>query len=149
MQKPPRPPNQHQPRPVYQLDTPIVTIGVAPDHMIPAPRTSNDNRAGPFGHGVGAYNQNMTKVQRTTKALEQEYRPGPANYREPGWQNWQRTQRHEGPTDTSSTFAIPVTRELGVLNKLSERKTAEFHSKTATGNAFYGGDPFWADQMSD
>ncbi|WP_256667345.1 S-type pyocin domain-containing protein [Pseudomonas sp. ANT_J28] len=49
--------------------------------------------------------------------------------------------RYEGPTDPVPPLQS-VARELGVLNKLTERKTAEFHSKTATANAFYGGDPF-------
>ncbi|WP_415773281.1 S-type pyocin domain-containing protein [Pseudomonas sp. LB3P38] len=140
MQKPPTPPNQHQPRPVYQIDTPVVTIGVAPDHMIPAPRTSNDNRAGPFGHGVGAYNQNMTKVQKTTKALEQEYQIKASQLPESIEAELAAT-RLQGPTNPLPPSQSLV-RELGVLNKLTQQKTAEFHSKTVTANAFYGGDPF-------
>jgi hypothetical protein len=66
MQKPPRPGH-------LDIRTPIHTIGVAPDHIIPAPLTSNDNRAGPIGHGVSTYNQNLLKVQTTSKALDQDY----------------------------------------------------------------------------
>ena len=70
MQNPPRPPD----RPGYlQIDTALEIKSVAPDPMRPGPRTSNDNRAGPFGHGVPVYYQNLQTIRTTTQALDQDY----------------------------------------------------------------------------
>ena len=49
--------------------------------------------------------------------------------------------RSEGPVDPATPLQS-IVRELGVLNTLWQRKNAEYHSKTSTANAFYGGDPF-------
>ncbi|WP_224790773.1 S-type pyocin domain-containing protein [Pseudomonas fluorescens] len=49
--------------------------------------------------------------------------------------------RSEGPNDPVAPTQS-IIRELQVLNKLYQRKTAELHHKTTTANAFYGGDPF-------
>lgn len=137
MQNPPRPPD----RPGYlQIDTALEIKGVAPDHMRPGPRTSNDNRAGPFGHGVPVYYQNLQTIRTTTQALDQDYqnRLGQlpqaievdlANIRSEG-------ATHPVPPVQS------IVRELGVLHTLHQRKANEFHSKTLVANEFYGGDPF-------
>ncbi|MFJ2282132.1 S-type pyocin domain-containing protein [Pseudomonas sp. NPDC087803] len=137
MQNPPKPPN----RPGFlQIDTPLEIKGIAPDHMRPGPRTSNDNRAGPFGRGVSVYYQNLQTIRTTTQALDQDYqnRLGQlpqaievdlANVRAEG-------ATHPVPPVQS------IVRELGVLHTLSQRKANEFHSKTLTANEFYGGDPF-------
>jgi hypothetical protein len=140
MQKPPGPHDKHRPG-FLNIDTPVVTIGVAPDHMMPAPPTSNDNRAGPFGHGfVGTYNQNLVTVQRSTKALEQEYQTRSSQLPQ-SIEAELAASRFEGPTDPLPPLQS-IIREMGVLNTLTHRKAVEFHSKTATANAFYGGDPF-------
>jgi hypothetical protein len=132
---------QKPPRPGYlDIRTPIHTIGVAPDHIIPAPLTSNDNRAGPIGHGVSTYNQNQLKVQTTSKALDQDYQTKVSQLSQSLEAELAAT-RSEG-----STAPLPpvqsITRELGVLNTLTHRKTVELQNKTVTANAFYGGDPF-------
>ena len=133
MQKPPRPGS-------LDIRTPIHTIGVAPDHMTPAPLTSNDNRAGPIGHGLSAFNQNLLTVQRTTKSLEQEYQTKSGQLPQ-SIESELASVRTEGPTDPLPP-SQSIIRELGVLNTLTQRKAAELQSKTATANAFFGGDPF-------
>ena len=141
MQKPPGPHDKNRPG-FLNIDTPVVTIGVAPDHMMPAPRTSNDNRAGPFGHGfVGTYNQNMVTIQRTTKALEQELQIQSSQLPY-SIESELAAVRSAGPTDPVPPLQS-IVRELGALNTLWHRKVAEHNNKTATANAFYGGDPFY------
>lgn len=141
MQKPPGPHDKNRPG-FLNIDTPVVTIGVAPDHMMPAPRTSNENRAGPFGHGfVGTYNQNMVTIQRTTKALEQELQIQSSQLPY-SIESELAVVRSEGPTDPVPPLQS-IVRELGALNTLWQRKVAEHNNKTATANAFYGGDPFY------
>ncbi|MHC8363870.1 S-type pyocin domain-containing protein [Pseudomonas sp. LS2P72] len=97
-------------------------------------------QAGPFGPGVSTYNQNRGTVINTTKALEREYQTRSSELPQTIEAELAAT-RHECPTDPVPPLQS-VARELGVLNKLTQRKTAEFHSKTATANMFYGGDPF-------
>lgn len=133
MQKPPRPG-------FLDIRTPVHTIGVAPDHMIPAPLTSNDNRAGPIGHGLSAFNQNLLNIQSTTKALEQEYQALSGQLPQT-IENELAATRLEGPTDPLPPVPS-IIRELDIRNKLTQRKTAEFHSKTAIAHSFYGSDPF-------
>ena len=141
MQKPPKPPQGNNSRPGFlEITTPVHTVGVAPDHFIPPPRSGTRLQAGPFGPGVSTYNQNRGTVINTTKALEQEYQTRSSELPQTIEAELAAT-RYEGPTDPVPPLQS-VVRELGVLNKLTERKTAEFHSKTATANAFYGGDPF-------
>ncbi|MHC8375579.1 hypothetical protein ACYZT3_05790 [Pseudomonas sp. MDT1-16] len=138
MPKPPRPTDQS--RPVLRIDTPVEIIGIAPDHMMPAPRTSNTPKDGPFGRGVPIYYQNQNAVKATTKVLEQEYQTRSSQLPQTIEAELAAT-RFEGPTDPAPPLQS-VVRELGVLNKLTQRKTVEFHSNTSTANAFYGGDPF-------
>ncbi|KQV15134.1 hypothetical protein ASC74_05385 [Pseudomonas sp. Root329] len=141
MQKPPKPPQGNNSRLGFlEITTPIHTVGVAPDHFIPPPRSGTRLQAGPFGPGVSTYNQNRGTVINTTKALEQEYQTSSSELPQTIEAELAAT-RHEGPTDPVPPLQS-VVRELGVLNKLTQRKTAEFHSKTATANMFYGGDPF-------
>jgi actin-related protein len=141
MQKPPQPPQGNNSRPGFlEITTPVHTVGVAPDHFIPPPRSGTRLQAGPFGPGVSTYNQNRGTVINTTKALEQEYQTRSSELPQTIEVELTAT-RYEGPTDPVPPLQF-VVRELGVLNKLTQRKTAEFHSKTATANAFYGGDPF-------
>ena len=108
--------------------------------MIPAPRTSKDNRAGPFGHGVPTYYQNQNTVRATTKGLEDEYQAKSSQLPQSIEAELAAT-RLQGPTNPLPPLQS-IVRELGVLDKLTQQKTAEFHSKTVTANAFYGGDPF-------
>ncbi|KJZ67022.1 S-type pyocin domain-containing protein [Pseudomonas fluorescens] len=135
MQKPP-----DQSRPVYYLDEAVDITADAPEHMITVPRTSSTMMSGAFGRSVPTYYQNQNAVKATTKRLEQEYQ-AKASYLPHSIEAELAATRHEGPTDPVPPLQS-VVRELGVLNKLTQRKTAEFHSKTATANMFYGGDPF-------
>jgi hypothetical protein len=141
MQKPPKPPQENNSRPGFlEITTPVHTVGVAPDHFTPPRGSGTRLQAGPFGAGVSTYNQNRGTVINTTKALEQEYQTRSSQLPQTIEAELAAT-RHEGPTGPVPPLQSAA-RELGVLNKLTERKTAEFHSKTATANAFYGGDPF-------
>jgi hypothetical protein len=141
MQKPPKPPQENNSRPGFlEITTPIHTVGVAPDHFTPPPRSGTRLQAGPFGAGVSTYNQNRGTVINTTRALEQEYQTRSSELPHTIEAELAAT-RYEGPTDPVPPLHS-VVRELGVLNKLTQRKTAEFHSNTSTANAFYGGDPF-------
>jgi hypothetical protein len=141
MQKPPKPPQENNSRPGFlEITTPIHTVGVAPDHFTPPPRSGTRLQAGPFGPGVSTYNQNRGTVINTTRALEQEYQTRSSELPHTIEAELAAT-RYEGPTDPVPPLQS-VVRELGVLNKLTQRKTAEFHSNTSTANAFYGGDPF-------
>jgi hypothetical protein len=141
MQKPPKPPQENNSRPGFlEITTPIHTVGVAPDHFTPPPRSGTRLQAGPFGPGVSTYNQNRGTVINTTRALEQEYQTRSSELPHTIETELAAT-RYEGPTDPVPPLQS-VVRELGVLNKLTQRKTAEFHSNTSTANAFYGGDPF-------
>ncbi|MDI3271001.1 S-type pyocin domain-containing protein [Pseudomonas sp. AL03] len=134
MQKPPV-----RPGPLI-IETPIHTIGEAPDHMTPAPRTSNTSIPGPFGHGIPTYYQNQNVVKATTQALEQEYQTRSSQLPQSIEAELAAT-RLEGQTHPLPPIQSMV-RELDALNKLTQRKATEFHSKTVTANAFYGGDPF-------
>lgn len=141
MQKPPKPPQGNNSRPGFlEITTPVHTVGVAPDHFIPPPRSGTRLQAGPLGSGVSTYYQNRGTVINTTKALKQEYQTRSSELPQTIEAELAAT-RHEGPTDPVPPLQS-VVRELGALNKLTQRKTAEFHSKTATANMFYGGDPF-------
>lgn len=139
MQKPPKYSSQSRPG-FLDIETPIEIKGIAPDHMIPAPRTSETLIYGPLGHGLGAFNQNLLTLQRTTKAIEQEYQARFSQLPQ-SIEAELASVRTEGPTDPLPP-SQSIIRELGVLNTLTQRKAAEFHSKTATANAFYAGDPF-------
>ena len=141
MQRPPTGPKDKNSRPGFlEIDTPIYTVGEAPDHFFPPPRTGTRLQAGLFGRGVSTYNQNRGTVINTTRALEQEYQIRSSQLPQTIEAELAAT-RQEGPTDHVPPLQL-MFRELGVLNKLTDRKTAEFHIKTATANAFYGGDPF-------
>lgn len=141
MQKSPKPPQENNSPPGFlEITTPVHTVGIAPDHFTPPPRSGTHLQAGPFGPGVSTYNQNRGTVINTTKALEQEYQTRSSQLPQTIEAELAAT-RYEGPTNPVPPLQS-VARELEVLNKLTERKTAEFHSKTATANAFYGGDPF-------
>ncbi|MGW8464812.1 S-type pyocin domain-containing protein [Pseudomonas sp. CLCA07] len=133
MQKPPKPG-------FLDIDTPIHTIGIAPDHMIPAPRTSDTLNVGPHGHGIPVYYQNHNTIKATTKALEQEYQIKSIQLPQTIEIELAAT-RLEGSTDPLPPVQS-IIRELDVRNKLTLRKAAEFHSKTAIAHSFYGGDPF-------
>jgi hypothetical protein len=139
MQKPPNHSSQSGPG-FLNFETPLEIKGIAPDHMIPAPRTSKVLVDGPLGHGLSAFNQNLLTLQRTTKALEQEYQARFSQLPQ-SIEAELASVRTEGPTDPLPP-SQSIIRELGVLNTLTQRKAAEFHSKTATANAFYSGDPF-------
>ncbi|WP_458369244.1 S-type pyocin domain-containing protein [Pseudomonas mandelii] len=133
MQKPPRPGS-------LDIRTPIHTIGVAPDHMTPAPLTSNIVTTGPHGHGIPVYYQNLNTIKATSQALEQEYQTKSSQLPQT-IENELAATRLEGPTDPLPP-AQSIIRELDVRNRLTARKTAEFHNKTAIAHSFYGGDPF-------
>ncbi|MCP2228714.1 hypothetical protein OKW12_004158 [Pseudomonas silensiensis] len=133
MQKPPRPGS-------LDIRTPIHTIGVAPDHMTPAPLTSNIVTTGPHGHGIPVYYQNLNTIKATSQALEQEYQTTSSQLPQT-IENELAATRLEGPTDPLPP-AQSIIRELDVRNRLTARKTAEFHNKTAIAHSFYGGDPF-------
>lgn len=142
MQKPPEPPRPNTSKPGFlEIDEPVHTVGIAPDHIIVPPHGRNDLTGGPFGYGSGGtYNQNRETINRTTRALEQELQ-----VRSSQLPNTIETElaavRSEGPIDPVSPLQS-IVRELGVLHTLWQRKSAEYHSQTATANAFYGGDPF-------
>jgi hypothetical protein len=141
MQKPPGPPRPNTSRPGYhEITSPVEIKGVAPDHMAMPPRTSNNLAAGPFGFGAASYNHNLLTVQRTTKALEQDYQTR-SNQLPQTIEAELAAVRSEFPTDPLPPLPS-VARELGALNTLTHRKTVEFQNKTVTANAFYGGDPF-------
>ncbi|WP_025109417.1 S-type pyocin domain-containing protein [Pseudomonas sp. H1h] len=139
MQNPPKPPNTSRPG-FLEIDTALEIKGVAPDHMRPGPRTSNDNRAGPIGHGVSAYNQNLQKIRTTNQVLEQDYQNRLGQLPN-AIESELATVRSEGATHPLAPVQS-IIRELGVLHTLAQRKANEFHRKTVTAHEFYGGDPF-------
>ncbi|WP_157772032.1 hypothetical protein [Pseudomonas koreensis] len=126
MQNPPRPPN----RPGFlQIDTPLEIKGVAPDHMRPGTRTSNDNRAGPFGHGVSAYNQNLQTIRTTTQALDQDFQNRLGQLPQ-AIEADLATVRSEGATHPLPPLQS-VVRELGVLHTLSATQGARVSQQDA------------------
>ncbi|MFU2327152.1 S-type pyocin domain-containing protein [Pseudomonas sp. NFX98] len=141
MQRPPTRPKDQKSRPGFlEIDTPVDIVGVAPDHFISPARAGNNLQAGPFGPGVSTYNQNRGTVLNTTRALEQEYQIRLGQLPQTIELELS-TTRLEGPTNPVPPLQS-VARELGVLSKLTERKTTQFYVNTATAHAFYGGDPF-------
>ncbi|SDU12874.1 hypothetical protein SAMN04489801_1022 [Pseudomonas mandelii] len=66
MQKPPRPG-------FLDISVPVHTIGQAPDHITPIPLTATEVIAGPHGHGIAVYYQNLNTIKATSNALKQEY----------------------------------------------------------------------------
>ncbi|WP_372241900.1 S-type pyocin domain-containing protein [Pseudomonas sp. C2B4] len=95
---------------------------------------------GPFGAGVSIYHQNQETVRRTIRTLEQELQVRSSQLPN-SIEAELAAVRSEGPADP----VVPIqsiVRERGVLHTLWQRKSAEYHSKTAIANAFYGGDPF-------
>jgi len=137
-----KPPNRHQPNsnnkpPVWELDTPLEIKGVAPEHMNPGPRTSTNNRAGPFGHGVATYYQNQNMVKATAQALEQEYQARTSQIPQ-SIETELAAIRSPEPLSSSQS----ITRELAANHQLTQKKTAELHTKNSIANAFFGGDPF-------
>ncbi|WP_255141912.1 S-type pyocin domain-containing protein [Pseudomonas mandelii] len=133
MQKPPRPGS-------LDIRTPIHTIGVAPDHMTPAPLTSNIVTTGPHGHGIPVYYQNLNTIKATSQALEQEYQTKSSQLPQ-SIETELAATRLEGPTDPLPPVQS-IIRELDARIRLTARKTAELHDKTAVAHSFYGGDPF-------
>jgi hypothetical protein len=115
MQRPPARPKDKNSRPGFlEIDTPLVTIGVAPDHFIPPPQSGTRLQAGPFGPGVSTYNQNRGTVINTTRALEQEYQTRSAQL--PATLEAELTAtRNEDPTDPVPPLQS-IARELGVLS---------------------------------
>lgn len=141
MQKPPGPPRPDTSRPGFlEISTPVEVVGVAPDHFIPPPRTSDRTTAGPFGHAGGTYWHNRDVIRATSQALEQEYQAHFSHLPQSIEAELAAT-RLEGPTDPLPPLQS-LARELGVISTLAHRKTIELQNKTVTANAFYGGDPF-------
>jgi hypothetical protein len=108
--------------------------------MTPTPLTSNIVTTGPHGHGIPVYYQNLNTIKATSQALEQEYQTKSSQLPQT-IENELAATRLEGPTDPLPP-AQSIIRELDVRNRLTARKTAEFHNKTAIAHSFYGGDPF-------
>jgi hypothetical protein len=133
MQKPPRPG-------FLDISVPVHTIGQAPDHIIPAPLTSNVVITGPHGHGIPVYYQNLNTIKATSNALEQEYQARSGQLPQT-IENELAATRLEGPTDPLPPVQS-IIRELDVRNRLTVRKSAELQNKTAVAHSFYGGDPF-------
>lgn len=71
--------------------------------------------------------------------LHRSIRTVPSNCRRPWSTNW--LQRGWKVQRTHFPPADSIIRELGVRATLLQRKTAEFHQKTALANQFYGSDP--------
>lgn len=136
---PPSQPNSSRPG-FLNIDTPLVTVGVAPHWMMPPSRTGNKNIPGPFGSGLPMYYQNLNFIKTTTKVLDQEYQTKSSQLAQSIEDDLTAT-RLESPTDPLPPVQS-IIREMGVLNTLTQRATAEFHNKTATANSFFGGDPF-------
>ncbi|MGL6242208.1 S-type pyocin domain-containing protein [Pseudomonas sp.] len=133
MQKPPTPG-------FLDISEPVHTIGQAPDHITPAPRTATTVITGPHGHGIPVYYQNLNTIKATSSALEQEYQTKSSQLPQT-IENELATTRLEGPTDPLAPVQS-IIRELDVRSRLTARKTAEFQNKTAVAHSFYGGDPF-------
>lgn len=142
MQNPPTPPSKsNSSRPGFlDIDTPVETVGVAPHWMMPPSRTGNKNIPGPFGSGLPMYYQNLNFIKTTTKTLDQEYQTKSSQLAQ-SIEDDLTAARLEGPTDPLFPLQS-IVREMGVLNTLTQRKTAEFHTKTAIANSFFRGDPF-------
>jgi hypothetical protein len=138
MRKPIGPP----PRPGYlEIDTYIDIKGVAPDHINLPPRGSSHLKNGPFGIGMAeSFIQNRAAIVNTINALEQDYQVRSSQLSQT-IETDLAVVRSEGPNDPV-TPSQSLIRELQALNTLNQRKSAEYHTKTATANAFYGKDPF-------
>ena len=142
MRNPLGPPRPNPSRPGYlEIDTYIDIRGIAPDHAILPPRGPSHLKAGPFGYArAESFIQNRAAIVRRINELEQEYQTRSSQLSQ-SIEADLATVRSEGPNDPVAPLQS-IIRELQVLNKLYQRKTAELHHKTTTANAFYGGDPF-------
>ncbi|VVO11079.1 S-type pyocin domain-containing protein [Pseudomonas fluorescens] len=142
MQKPPGPPRPNPSRPGYlEIDTYVDIRGIAPDHVTLPPRGSSHLKAGPFGIArAESFVQNRAVIVRRINELEQDYQSRSSQLPQ-SIEADLAAVRSEGPSDPVAPIQS-IIRELQVLNKLHQRKTAELHHKTTTANAFYGGDPF-------
>ncbi|VVP71940.1 hypothetical protein PS918_01281 [Pseudomonas fluorescens] len=141
MQEPPTDIKIKESRPGFiEFETGVDIRGEAPDHLIPPHRRSNGVNGGPSRWQGGTYNENRTFIQRTSRELEQEYQIRLGQLSQTIEADLAAV-RSEGPNYAVTPLQSTI-RELGVLNTLYQRKTADFNNKTAIANAFYGGDPF-------
>jgi hypothetical protein len=141
MQKPPTGIKIKQSRPGFiEFETGVDIRGDAPDHLISPQRGSNGANGGRSGWQGGTYNENRTSIQRISAQLEQEYQIRLSQLSQTIEADLA-IVRSEGPNHAVTPLQSTI-RELGVLNTLHQRKTAELNNKTAIANAFYGGDPF-------
>jgi hypothetical protein len=130
--------------PTWELTEAVHTTAVAPIHIPVASGTSTTiPNSGMFGpHNFGPHNLviiNSRAIDATKAALAQEYQNRT--------QQLPQTLEHELAATRleGTTHPLPpadsIIRELGVRATLLQRKTAEFHQKTALANQFYGSDP--------
>jgi hypothetical protein len=130
--------------PTWELTEAVHTTAVAPIHIPVASGTSTTiPNSGMFGpHNFGPHNLviiNSRTIDATKAALAQEYQSRT--------QQLSQTLEHELAATRleGTTHPLPpaesIIRELGVRATLLQRKTAEFHQKTALANQFYGSDP--------
>jgi hypothetical protein len=130
--------------PTWELTEAVHTTAVAPIHIPVASGTSTTiPNSGMFGpHNFGPHNLviiNSRTIDATKAALAQEYQNRT--------QQLPQTLEHELAATRleGTTHPLPpadsIIRELGVRATLLQRKTAEFHQKTALANQFYGSDP--------
>ena len=142
MQKLPGPPHPNSSRPGYlEIDDYIDIRAIAPDHIILPPKGSSHLRDGPFGiNRAESFVQNRAAIVRTINELEQSYQIRSSQLSQTIEADLAAV-RSEASNDQVGPLQS-VVRELGGLNTLHQRKNAELHSKTATANAFYGGNPF-------
>ncbi|WNZ85282.1 S-type pyocin domain-containing protein [Pseudomonas sp. P108] len=130
--------------PTWELTEAVHTTAVAPIHIPVASGTSTTiPNSGMFGpHNFGPHNLviiNSKTIDATKAALAQEYQSRT--------QQLSQTLEHELAATRleGTTHPLPpaesIIRELGVRATLLQRKTAEFHQKTALANQFYGSDP--------
>ena len=104
-----------------EFDTPVHTIGVAPDHMTPAPRASNDTDTRSIRpRHTDILSKSKRSKSHNPSVWNRNIRPSPVNYRNPSKPNWQRPDLKAKPIHFH--HYNQWSRELDVLNKLTQQK---------------------------
>lgn len=125
--------------PPWELTEPVHTTAIAPDHIIPARPSIGSNRY----NGTFSTTRNSARYQPILQShigiLEREFQTSTTQIPQTLEAQLAATRQEE------STHPLPpaaaIIRELGVRNKLIQRKSAELQHQTRLSHGFYGSDP--------
>ncbi|MBC3206331.1 S-type pyocin domain-containing protein [Pseudomonas sp. SWRI111] len=125
--------------PPWELTEPVHTTAIAPDHIIPARPSIGSHRY----NGTFSTTRNSARYQPILQShigiLEREFQTSTAQIPQTLEAQLAATRQEE------STHPLPpaaaIIRELGVRNKLIQRKSAELQHQTHLSHSFYGSDP--------